>query len=75
MDNRADTREKKQQIIDRLLDVWLEHPKQRLGQLICNYLIFPLKDKSEGTLFYIEDSELIDILEKEASRIDEGKKP
>jgi hypothetical protein len=49
----------KQAIIDRLLAVWLKCPRLRLGQLIVNGL-----QREEGDLFYKEDLDLIELLER-----------
>lgn len=44
-------------ILDRLKALWKRNPDLRLGQLILNVLQDP-------TLYYIEDEQLIDVLEK-----------
>jgi len=49
-------------ILQRLGDLWKKFPDLRLGQLICNVLQDP-------TLYYVEDNQLIDILEKYYSAI------
>jgi hypothetical protein len=55
MIGRAVTPEAKGAIVERLLDLWKEHPSLRLGQLIAN--CFP------GDIYYIEDENLIGIME------------
>lgn len=44
-------------ILDRLKTLWKKYPDLRLGQLILNVLQAPV-------LYYVEDEELIEILEK-----------
>lgn len=44
-------------ILDRLKTLWKRNPDLRLGQLILNVLRDP-------TLYYIEDEQLIEVLEK-----------
>lgn len=44
-------------ILDRLKTLWKKYPDLRLGQLIINVLRDP-------ALYYIEDEELIDLLEE-----------
>ena len=44
-------------ILDRLKTLWKKYPDLRLGQLILNVLQDPI-------LYYIEDEELIEALEK-----------
>ena len=44
-------------ILKRLGDLWRKYPDLRLGQLICNVIQDP-------ALYYVEDNELIDYLEK-----------
>ena len=44
-------------ILDRLKTLWKKYPDLRLGQLILNVLQDPV-------LYYIEDEELINLLEK-----------
>lgn len=44
-------------ILDRLKTLWKKYPDLRLGQLILNVLQDPV-------LYYVEDEELIEILEK-----------
>lgn len=44
-------------ILDRLKTLWKKYPDLRLGQLILNVLQDPV-------LYYIEDEELIETLEK-----------
>jgi len=61
---RADTDEKKRVVIDRILTVWKRNPHLRLGQLLVN-LTLPNIDAIDR-LFYIEDEELVAILEKSA---------
>lgn len=56
MKNRANTLEEKNLILIRLAALWKKRPELRLGQLIGNYL--------ESELYYIEDFDLIEKLEK-----------
>ncbi len=49
-------------ILDRLKILWKKYPDLRLGQLILNVLQDP-------ALYYIEDEELIDLLEEFYSNI------
>ena len=44
-------------ILDRLKALWKRNPDLRLGQLILNVVRDPM-------LYYIEDEQLIDVLEK-----------
>lgn len=44
-------------ILDRLKTLWKKHPDLRLGQLILNVLQDP-------ALYYVEDEELVELLEK-----------
>lgn len=44
-------------ILDRLKTLWKKHPDLRLGQLILNVLQDP-------ALYYVEDEQLIDLLEE-----------
>ena len=46
---------------DRLKTLWKKYPDLRLGQLILNVLQDP-------ALYYIEDAELIDLLDKLSER-------
>lgn len=56
MKGRAITGAQKEKIILKLLSLWKKRPELRLGQLIGNYL--------ESELYYIEDFDLIERLEK-----------
>ena len=47
-------------ILKRLEKLWLKDPDLRLGQLILNKFSFP----KDAPLYYIEDDELIEELEK-----------
>lgn len=49
---RAHAQHEKRKIIENLFCLWVEHPHQRLGQLIGNVL------GSEEPLFYVEDFDL-----------------
>lgn len=44
-------------ILDRLKTLWKKYPDLRLGQLILNVI-------NDPALYYIEDEELIDLLEE-----------
>jgi hypothetical protein len=55
---RAVTQEEKKAVIARLLSLWQTYPELRLGQLIGNFV--------EGTsLYFIEDYDLVSLLERE----------
>ncbi len=54
---RAKTPEEKRAVIERVLAVWLQHPALRLGQLLENVC-------QDDGLFYVEDSELAERLER-----------
>jgi uncharacterized protein YihD (DUF1040 family) len=45
------------EILNRIKEVWKLYPDMRLGQLILNVI-------NDPALYYIEDSELADLLEK-----------
>ena len=47
------------EILNEIEKIWKEYPDLRLGQLISN-----MSDRSPWPLFYIEDDELIERLEK-----------
>lgn len=49
-------------ILEKLGNIWKEYPDLRLGQLICNIIKDP-------ALYYIEDEQLIELLEKEYTKI------
>lgn len=49
-------------ILDRLKTLWKKYPDLRLGQLILNVI-------NDPALYYIEDEELIDLLEEFYSNI------
>lgn len=56
---RANTPEEKKQVIDRLYYAWLSVPDLRLGQFLeC------AKPKNLDDLFYIEDNDLANHIEK-----------
>lgn len=57
--NRANTKEQKKEILDRLLNAWEMSPELRLGQLLENG-----KDQRHDDLFYVEDYNLITDVEK-----------
>lgn len=52
---RATTDEKKKQIVEDLLSIWLEHPNLRLGQLIGNVYHAP----TGGDPYHVEDYDFI----------------
>lgn len=58
MKERARTTEQKFDVIEHIYNLWLEHPDLRLGQLIGNCL------KDQRDLYYLEDYDLIKILEE-----------
>lgn len=53
---RADTNEKKEALVKRLLVAWKSVPDQRLGQFLFNAI-------DEEDMFFMEDSRLIEVLE------------
>jgi hypothetical protein len=55
---RAETTEEKEQVIQRLLEVWKAYPDLRLGQLILN----ALRDNND-ILYMIEDIPLLEHIE------------
>lgn len=61
LNDRAITTEQKQLIIEQLYKIWLTIPELRLGQLIFNATH---NNQYHADLFYIEDFELIKIIEK-----------
>lgn len=56
--NRSNSPEEKRQSINSLLEAWQSIPSQRLGQLLSNVVALHHKD-----LFYIEDKDLIEMVE------------
>jgi hypothetical protein len=67
MEQRAKTPEQKREIIDRLYDAWVSKPELRLGQLIVNQMACP-RDDLTRQLFYLEDKDLIEVIEHETNR-------
>lgn len=53
-------------ILEKLGNIWKEYPDLRLGQLICNIIKDP-------ALYYIEDEQLIELLEKEYTKIKQSR--
>lgn len=71
MKDRAITPEQKKEVLDSILKVWLNNPDLRLGQLIRNS-----KDKySSMKLFYIEDYELMKMIEAWGGSFNDKSKP
>jgi len=58
MKGRARSVQEKKEIIQRLLSAWVSLPDLRLGQLI------DISEPADKDLFYIEDDELISLIEK-----------
>jgi len=58
MKGRAESTEDKKAIISRLYIAWLKKPQLRLGQLL------EVSIPSDRDLFYVEDYELINLVEK-----------
>jgi hypothetical protein len=56
------TPEQKRATVERLLDLWLEFPELRLGQLIGNYFRDP-------DLYYAHDAYLVEELERKYHNI------
>lgn len=54
---RAESKENKKEIIKRILDIWVDLDCLRLGQLLDDALV-------QSDLFFIEDYDLIEKLEK-----------
>lgn len=52
MQDRATTKEKKKEVLDKLLELWEHFPQERLLQMVSNSL-------QGGDTFYIEDYALI----------------
>lgn len=55
---RAHSPEQKKEVILRLKVLWLQHPELRFGQLISNFF-----HEGDG-LYYVEDYDLIETLER-----------
>lgn len=55
MKNRAQTKEQKQEVIQRLASLWDKNKDLRLSQLLLNVF--------QRDFYYVEDFELIDALE------------
>lgn len=62
--NRAVSNEQKRIILDKLYELWCKNCYQRLGQLITNSL------SNNDDLFYIEDTELIDLIQGFSKNLD-----
>ena len=58
---RAQTPEQKKEVLDRLLQAWIDCPEMRLGQLVDNAMYINRDNKPN--LFNIEDMALIEIIE------------
>lgn len=57
----------KSRVIFGLLQLWIKHPHQRLGQLIKNILVKrfnTVKDLELSDLFFIPDSDLLEVIIK-----------
>ena len=67
IDRRARTPEERAEILDKLEGIWNRYPSLRLGQLltICT-------SRNSRSLFYIEDKDLIDLLEKIDDKLGES---
>ncbi len=65
-EGRAYTPEQKRKVIEDVLEVWLEKPELRLGQLIANAISEPGKDKAQifSSIFNVEDDVLVQKLQK-----------
>jgi hypothetical protein len=59
---RAENAAQKQEIMERLLEVWKKNPQLRLGQLIGN--IYHSNDRGGVSLYYAEDYALLTALEE-----------
>lgn len=57
---RAATPEKKKEVVDRILNAWLDVPNMRLGQFIEDARSYY---RNSAPMFYIEDLDIVDILE------------
>ncbi len=62
MKGRADTKEKKEQVLRRLLEAWEKAPALRLGQLLFDAQVHARKD-TRCDYFSIEDETLAEICE------------
>lgn len=56
---RALTPKQKRAVIERVFAAWEKHPRQRLGQLLCNVQSGP-----HDSLFFVEDEALAEVLER-----------
>jgi hypothetical protein len=63
---RAETDEQKEAIVRRILDVWMQFPELRLGQLLVNGLT--TTGTFQRSLFYLEDEKLVALLERFEAR-------
>jgi hypothetical protein len=61
---RACLPEMKRAAVERLLAAWEKMPTERLGQLLLNASEFGL----DRDLFYVEDDEILEVLERRAQR-------
>lgn len=69
---RADTDIRRMIVVTELLECWHKRPYQRLGQLIVNAL--RTKDEFLGTnLFFIEDTDLVNMITKFANNTSKEK--
>jgi hypothetical protein len=72
MRGRAETKEMKRAMIEKVLAAWEKAPQLRLGQLIVNATSkpdgrFDRDDTYEQRLFYVEDAVLVETIEKAVS--------
>ena len=58
---RAETDDRKEAIVRRILDVWMQFPELRLGQLLVAV-------SRPDSLFYMEDEDLVARLERSEAR-------
>lgn len=54
---RAETYEQKRAIMEKVLSYWAQYPNLRLGQLIQDAV-----DVRGGSVFYVEDEKLVELL-------------
>jgi hypothetical protein len=63
---RAQTPQQKREVMEKLLAAWLKAPELRLGQLVDNAMYLCAGSR---TLFYVEDTFLVEIVEDFTNKI------
>lgn len=69
---RAENAAQKQEVLERLLEVWKARPELRLGQLIGN--VYHSNDRGGVSLYYAEDYALLTALEEAYREVKDGDK-